>query len=329
VEIIGWPVVSLTGTHHLGALLEKSPWLERLGYNPFAGDLYFWAQPDTHFQTFLLAKVDQAAASLRDLGGKAPEVFNPALRERSWGEVYWTTNRFTEVTAVTNANRPLQSRITWQTNTSSEEALRLRGLPAITPMLTATNDAGAQYLYGSLFPALPMGLAFPPGLASQLRGQTDLVYYDWELTVWRLEQWKVLRNILPLFAAVDPAAPGEPAPPALMKPDETMERLTLEEQWLAEIMDSKVLGEPVNASPPPGRVQYGIASLKNVIAPRESVTELRRVSPRDFTLTRKSGCGLTALELVYLAHWLTDPSFPLTREASASAGPLPAPPKPQ
>ena len=116
-----------------------------------------------------------------------------------------------------------------------------------------------------------------------LQGKTDLAYYDWEISQFRLAQWRVLRNLLPLFPSPQPAVPPEVAPSlALLITDDEGPRLVFEENWLGTL--SGLLGE--------------------------SVTELRRVSPREFVLTRKSACGFTSFELVYLIHWLTDPGFP-------------------
>jgi len=265
---IQWPLYSLTGMHNLAALMNEPESLSRLGYNPLAGDLFFWAQRDVIFQVFAMAKVPEARRLLKTLADKAPVVFNHELNVAQWGALQWSTN-FNE--------------------------LRWLGVPAITPELRATNDAGVPYLYADIFPQSPGKEKLPPGLLSQIEGRRDLVYYNWEITQFKLEQWRRLRNLFPMFPAPNqPATPAPTAPVAMLLVDDNGPRLVLEESWFGEM--APLLGE--------------------------SVTELRQVSPAEFAFTRKSTCGLTSLELIYLAHCLTDPAFPLNL---AKKAPLPAP----
>ena len=271
VNTIGWPLFSLTGMHNLAAFLNEPETFRRLGYDPLAGDLFFWTQRDVVYQIFAMAQVADARGLIHKLAEKAPAVCNPKLRDWQWGELYWSTN---------------------------ENELRLAGVPAITPELRATNDAGRQFLYADLFPQSPAKESLPPGLLSQFEGKNDLVYFDWEITQFKIEQWRKIRNLLPLFPAPNQSAvPGAAAPAAMLMVDDMGPRLILEESWFADL--SQLLGE--------------------------SVTEIRRVSPREFSFVRKSGCGFTSLELIYLAHWLTAPAFPFTGGLSKGAGDVSSP----
>jgi hypothetical protein len=141
-----------------------------------------------------------------------------------------------------------------------------------------------------MFPPSPGKESLPSGLLSHFERRKDLVYYDWEITQFKLEQWRKVRNLLPLFPAHDlPAAPKTDSPAALLITDDAGSRLALEETWLGAL--APLLGE--------------------------SVTELRQVSSGEFTFERKSACGFTGLELIYVAHWLTEPG---TRPAGQYAG---------
>lgn len=70
-------------------------------------------------------------------------------------------------------------------------ALILKGLPIAVPYLKPahTNDTG--FVMAGLFPLDQfLGNPMPAELASEVRGRTNLVYYDWELTGERLQLWR-------------------------------------------------------------------------------------------------------------------------------------------
>jgi len=162
-------------------------------------------------------------------------------------------------------------------------------LPLISPTLSATNDSTGQYLYGNFFIPSTRSQAIPPQLERLARGGPDLVYYDWEVTQTRLEQWREFRTTIPLFAVENAQFP--------FQTDESPARLGFEQQWLGDM--AHLLGE--------------------------SVSEIRRVSPTDFAFKRKSYSGLSSIELVLLAHWLTDPAFPFSSHIpSGGVSDLPA-----
>ncbi len=281
-ELIRWPLTSFSVLHDLRALLKPAEIFQRLGYDPLAGDLFVWAQTDLKSQTFLLARVDDAKSSLETLSTKAPAVFNPLLASWQWGELAWSGAR-QSLTPLVLPGAPAAA----ATNPASppQFALRFTGLPALEPILIATNDTTGQYLFSKFFIPMPEDHPLPEGLARQARAGSDLVYYDWEITQLRLEQWRLLRNLLPLFAINHATAP--------LQTDETEARLTFEEKWLEDV--TPLLGE--------------------------SVSEIRRTSPTEFSFTRKSFCGFTAVELVYLAHWLSSPSFPVAKQPSRHEAP--------
>src|SRR4029079_16878786 len=70
-----------------------------------------------------------------------------------------------------------------------------RGVALLVPDVDPIREHGRAYLHGGIFPVDPPTNAAPPQLFQQLTSQTNLLYYDWELTQARLNQ---LRPMLQL-----------------------------------------------------------------------------------------------------------------------------------
>ncbi|MCX6902310.1 MAG: hypothetical protein NTW03_02280, partial [Verrucomicrobia bacterium] len=74
----------------------------------------------------------------------------------------------------------------WDTNL---HAVVCRGLPIALPQLRAIKDRQGEYLVGSLFLPFVSTNPAPAELFRAVQGRTNLVYYDWEITEARLQQW--------------------------------------------------------------------------------------------------------------------------------------------
>jgi hypothetical protein len=180
--------------------------------------------------------------------------FNDDLKSRGGGELKMASNRVD---------------VSWQGL-----------LPVVVPFLQPakeTNDA--EFLAGGLFPFTPNAKPPPVELVQRVSGRTDLVYYDWEITQYRLLQWRSISQVLPIFAKQPVVYTNE-----LGRQTRFVPARVPEQKWLTAI-------EPM---------------LGNTI------TEVTYKSPNELHLVRKSHLGLTSVELVLLSHWLASPNFPFS-----------------
>ena len=69
-------------------------------------------------------------------------------------------------------------------------------VPYIIPFLRSTTDEGKGYAYGGLF-AYPFTNRPPPDqLFGQVTAHTNLVYYDWEASAPRIDEWIHIGQLL-------------------------------------------------------------------------------------------------------------------------------------
>ena len=131
----------------------------------------------------------------------------------------------------------------------------------------------------------------PPGLFEQLKGRSNVAYYDWEYTGLipgsavesRLKHWQTIYQLYDIVHGFTVSRVNAPS-----------------QQWLLEV--SPLLG---NTS-----------------------TEITATSPTEMTLVRNSQSGFTGFELVSLLRWLDSPSFPKLSVAGQPRTARPLKPKP-
>ena len=248
-------LVSFATGQDIAAYMSDDEPLSRLTDNPLAGQFYVWALGVTGMalQTYGAWPVADAAASLQRLGTEAPAAFNPSLKKRGAGLLLWQPERH----ALLYSN--------------------LSKMPPVT--LQVAPEPRGQYLMASIFPMLPGRKPPPDELYQQFLNRTNVVYYDWEGTGRRLEEWRLLSGMLPVL----PPAP-QPPPPAIASSNSpalprTPPPLVVEENWLA-----------------------GVTGL---LMQENSVTLITRTAPAELAIVRQSPFAVTSLELVILSHWLS------------------------
>ena len=266
-NIVVEPIISFTAMQNPAAFLAKALDFRADELNPTAGPLFVWAQGHMPFQTFAAFPVNNSSNRLKSLAQSLPKAWNQTLTNLNQSQLRWDTNR---------------QNLAWS------------GLAIIAPYLESATSPSGDFLVAGLFPPLPSRTPPPMEMLQQIREAKNLAYYDWEITQFRLMQWRGLSQLLPWF----PLRPKY----------SDKERL----QLIAPI-DS------------------GAASQKwlTAVAPMlgNTVTEVTVPTPNQAVLVRKSHLGLTGVELVALAHWLTDPLEP--RESPRSGVPAPAVPAPK
>jgi hypothetical protein len=95
--------------------------------------------------------------------------------------------------ALAQFGQKLSAHTNWQgqfnpalTMEKTNNQISWSGLPFVAPKLEALHEPSGDFLFAEVFPNSPKGKPLPPELFA-LPGQTNLVYYHWEITAERLE----------------------------------------------------------------------------------------------------------------------------------------------
>jgi hypothetical protein len=193
-ELIRSPLISLTAANNLAAFLNLDADFLRMEHNPLTNQYCAWALGQVAFQTYMEWPVANASNALQALSREAPQALNPELKGINNGEIVWLPDR---------------------------RRLVLSKLGLVAPAVEAAPAKSGQYLLLSLFPLSFDANPAPPELWKQIHGRSDLVYYDWEATGPRLQQWRLLSQML--FYPPE----GRNA--------ETLEATVMKENWLNSI----------------------------------------------------------------------------------------------
>jgi hypothetical protein len=96
----------------------------------------------------------------------------------------------------TNWHQRGLAQIEWQ---STNQQVMWKALPFITPFVRPVPSGTADFLVAGLFPPAFSTNTVPAELLAQFVGRTNALYYDWEITQARLEQWRMM---VQLFAVI-------------------------------------------------------------------------------------------------------------------------------
>lgn len=208
-RIIRDPLLSFTAGQDLAAYIDPGEPLSQLTDNPLTGQFYVWALSEMGLQSYGAWPVADATNSIQRIGTEAVAAFNPTLKQRGWGDLRW---------------QPERKALLWADV-----------CPILFPLLQVAPETNGQYLLAAFFPLELRNKPAPEGLFQQILGRTNLVYYDWEGTGNRLEQWRLLSGMLPVLPRMQP--PPRPAvstnnPPARPRARPPM---VVVENWLSGV----------------------------------------------------------------------------------------------
>jgi hypothetical protein len=122
-------------------------------------------------------------------------------------------------------------------------------------------------------------------LLAQIEGHTNLVYYDWELTGPRLQEWQILGGMIANRAAAQNGG--------------AVDAVSTQRSWFSALA----------------------ASAGN------SLTEITRVAPGEFSISRNAPLAFTAAELALLSDWVCDAYSGPIHPAQPAAPAIPFPGK--
>ena len=168
-DLIRGQLVSFTAGQDVAAFFNLNPALSRLGHNPLTNQFCFWALNQMPLLNYMAWPVANASNALLQLAAQAPPAFNPDLKRFNGTELVW----------LPRADR-----------------LLLQNIRLFAPAVAAVQDNDGQFLFLSSFPRPPAGEPAPEALLARIQGHTNLVYYDWEVTGPRLQEWQLLGKMI-------------------------------------------------------------------------------------------------------------------------------------
>ncbi len=165
------PLTAFTAAQGIAPWLKRLPQLQRFQIDPLPDQLCMWALGQFPFQTFVAAPYANPSNLIARLAPQFVALGKSNLPP-AVGSIRATTNF---------------SSVFWQ------------GLPLVIPNLNSYAENNGNYLVFGLFPNSQKPERMPRELLEQIVGHTNQVYYDWELTENRLNDW---RNLGQLFRIV-------------------------------------------------------------------------------------------------------------------------------
>lgn len=182
-HLIHDPLVSFTAVRGVKPWLESSGVWRNLPAGESPNQLYAWALQSVPFQTYFSADWPGSSNRFYELSEQLLRHANPRFASNDIGHLE----------RLTNLNG-----LTWKT------------VPFFSPFLQHQSLPMGEAVFGGFFTLEPGKRPIPPELVAQLLSQTNLVYYDWEITSPRVEQLTYLIQLLRLLAG-QAQAKGESA----------------------------------------------------------------------------------------------------------------------
>lgn len=171
-NIVSEPLTSFTIGQGLAPFLKQVKAFNEIGVDRLPNQFTAWGLHNEQCRMLVAMPVPNATNTMQQLSLGVPRVM---------------------LSSFTN----LQGKFLYGTN--RHELLLAGGLPWITPWLTAAANGRDEYILGGLFPMAPTHTPVPDELFAQIRGRTNLLYYDWEITEHRLNHGKQFYQLASLI----------------------------------------------------------------------------------------------------------------------------------
>ncbi|MCF7669943.1 MAG: hypothetical protein K9N48_09240, partial [Verrucomicrobia bacterium] len=285
------PLVGFTAVRGFRQCLARTDAIRDIGLTNPPSQAFFWSQGVNPFMLSYAFPTEDASGYLSHIAERFRESPTEMMKNLGIGEFDWNP----------------ETRV-----------LRWLGLPIIVPRLEVPGDANSKYIGGGLFPPLESTNPAPAELFKQVKGRSDLVYYDWEITQARLPQAHFLNFVYGLLNAsrkhtamqqgsqtMSKNTPENNAPEKRSgsdtKPDkrESVENKSA----LSTTKEARAASAPTSG---PLFQAYSDWLKKTTPLLENTVTEVTIESPCRMELKRKSDIGLTSFELAILGNLLSD-----------------------
>lgn len=182
-NLIHDPLVSFTALRGIRSVLESSPLWQRRQLGAAPNQLYAWALGNIPSQSYVAAAWPNSSNRVRALA----ERLMPALNSHT------ATNWLGKVSWLTNANG-----LVWTEN------------PFAQPFMRHELGVHGELLVGGFSPLISTGQPIPSALLPQFVSQTNVVYYDWEITEARVLGWLYLSQFVRFVSGKAQLISGSP-----------------------------------------------------------------------------------------------------------------------
>jgi hypothetical protein len=233
------PLVSFTAVRGVGPWLSTYKLFKDLQPAAPPDQVFIWAQDGLPFMTYCAGLMSNPNDFVHRATDRLVQGGNDWLIEHSIGRFQRSTNY---------------------------EGVDWRELAIIAPFLKVADPGEGSFAFSGLIPNIQTNRPAPPELLSEILNHKDLVYYDWELTQLREDQWLHVSQLMRVILQ-KAQFPSESAGMA----------------WLG------ALGPKLG----------------------NCATVVTRTGPQELTFIRKSGLGLSGVEMHLFADWLESPEFPV------------------
>lgn len=161
-NLVGEPLTSFTIGQGIAPLLGLSKPLAEAGLS-LPNQFCSWGINHEHCRMYFTVPVTGATNAMNRLSTAVPK-FIYSVFDTPMGDFLYSSNR---------------SELLWG------------GVPFITPLMRPHLNGRDEYLFGGLFAPSAKHTPVPDELFAQVRGRTNLIYYDWEITEHRLTHGKM------------------------------------------------------------------------------------------------------------------------------------------
>jgi hypothetical protein len=157
------PLISFSAVQGVAPMLSALPIVQQLGISPVPNQFFFWALNQGSVNTFMAAPLTNVTEQIDRVGPQLERDLNA-----------WITN---------NA-------LGWAEYSAPNHGINWMPVPLFAPTLQSLGSVVGPVLLGRVCPALPpLGEPGPPELLHRVHSQTNLLYFDWEITQARVLNW--------------------------------------------------------------------------------------------------------------------------------------------
>src|SRR5882672_7400381 len=182
-NIVGEPLTSFTLGQGIAPLLGLVKPLADSGLNPLPNQFCAWGINHEQCRMYFTVPVSNATNAMGRVSAAVPK-FLYSIFPSPLGSFLYSTNN---------------AELLWA------------GVPFIIPMLQPHHNGRDEYLFGGLFPLGPTHTPVPDELFAQVRGRTNLIYYDWEITEHRLKHGRLFYQLAGILNGRPPAPTNTPS----------------------------------------------------------------------------------------------------------------------